>query len=54
MAANVPALTWTSVTHLLQAEGENQCRYIGSDHIGHPLDDGFVQTGTAADGTYLD
>lgn len=54
MAAHVPALTWTSVTHVLQAEGENQCRCIASDQIGHPLDDGFVQTGTAADGTYLD
>jgi len=37
MVANVPALTWTFVTHLLQAEGENQCRYIGSDHIGDSL-----------------
>lgn len=54
MAANVPALTWTSVTHLLQAVGENQRREIASDQIGHPLDDGFVQIGTAADGTYLD
>lgn len=42
------------MAHLLQAEGEHQCRQIASDRIGHLLDDGFAQTGTAADGSYFD
>lgn len=54
MVARVPALTWTSVVHLLQAEGENQCRRIESSRIGHPLDEGFEQQGSASDGSHFD
>ncbi|HAN92990.1 MAG TPA: hypothetical protein DCQ33_13055, partial [Nitrospira sp.] len=54
MAAQPPALTWTSVISRLRTNEADAKFRVPVEHIGHPLDEGMLRLNTESDDSHID